>query len=241
MNKILTDIRRELKANVDPEYKKGVTNFFNEKVNFLGVRTPVMRQIGKKYFKEIKHLEKKEIFSLCEQLLKTPYNEESHMAFQWAYEIKRQYAKEDFKVFEKWIKEYVTNWGMCDDFCTHCFASLISSNPELISKTKKFRKSNNRWFRRASAVIFIGPDWRKSTMNKKDFLKNVFEVADTLLMDKANLVQKGYGWMLKVAADSYQKDIFDYVMKNKSKMPRTSLRYAIEKMPRSMKDKAMAK
>jgi 3-methyladenine DNA glycosylase AlkD len=55
------------------------------------------------------------------------------------------------------------------------------------------------------------------------------------------MVQKGYGWMLKVASQAHEKKVFDYVMKNKKVMPRTALRYAIEKMPKSLKDKAMAK
>ena len=55
------------------------------------------------------------------------------------------------------------------------------------------------------------------------------------------MVQKGYGWMLKVASQIHQKQVFTYVMKHKSQMPRTALRYAIEKMPKDLKAKAMEK
>ncbi len=55
------------------------------------------------------------------------------------------------------------------------------------------------------------------------------------------MVQKGYGWMLKVASEAHQKQVFDYVMENKDTMPRTALRYAIEKMPADMKKEAMKK
>lgn len=55
------------------------------------------------------------------------------------------------------------------------------------------------------------------------------------------MVQKGYGWLLKVASQTHEKEVFDYVMTNKSNMPRTALRYAIEKMPKSLKEKAMDK
>jgi len=55
------------------------------------------------------------------------------------------------------------------------------------------------------------------------------------------LVQKGYGWMLKEASRNNRKEVFDYVMKNKKIMPRTALRYAIEKMPKELKIEAMAK
>jgi 3-methyladenine DNA glycosylase AlkD len=60
-------------------------------------------------------------------------------------------------------------------------------------------------------------------------------------LDEDDLVQKGYGWMLKVASQSYEKQVFDYVVKNKGEMPRTALRYAIEKMPSELKTKAMEK
>jgi 3-methyladenine DNA glycosylase AlkD len=46
-------------------------------------------------------------------------------------------------------------------------------------------------------------------------------------LDKDDLVQKGYGWMLKASSKTHQMEIFDYIMKEKSDIPRTALRYAI--------------
>ena len=59
--------------------------------------------------------------------------------------------------------------------------------------------------------------------------------------DTDDLVQKGYGWMLKEASKKHQTQVFNYIMKNKAKMPRTALRYAIEKMPVELKKQAMKK
>jgi 3-methyladenine DNA glycosylase AlkD len=73
------------------------------------------------------------------------------------------------------------------------------------------------------------------------FLNDIFEITDILLCDKDDMVQKGYGWMLKVASQSHQDEVFKYVMKNKAVMPRTALRYAIEKLPRELKASAMKK
>jgi 3-methyladenine DNA glycosylase AlkD len=89
--------------------------------------------------------------------------------------------------------------------------------------------------RRASAVSLIIP-----ARNGK-FLNDILEIADLLLLDNDDLVQKGYGWMLKAASEANQQEIFEYVIKNKKIMPRTSLRYAIEKMPKKMKAIAMEK
>jgi 3-methyladenine DNA glycosylase AlkD len=74
---------------------------------------------------------------------------------------------------------------------------------------------------------------------KGDFLKEVLEISDILLKDKDDMVQKGYGWMLKEASKKHQAEIFDYVMSKKAEMPRTALRYAIEKMPAELRRKAM--
>jgi len=87
--------------------------------------------------------------------------------------------------------------------------------------------------KRAAAVSLIVP------AKKGQFLKDVFEISDLLLLDEDDLVQKGYGWLLKVASHLHQKEVFDYVMKNKENMPRTALRYAIEKMPQSLRKEAM--
>jgi len=60
-------------------------------------------------------------------------------------------------------------------------------------------------------------------------------------MDRDDLVQKGYGWMLKAASEPHRQEVFDFVIARKAVMPRTSLRYAIEKMPAEMKKEAMSK
>jgi len=105
--------------------------------------------------------------------------------------------------------------------------------PEYIVKLKDWARSHNRWLRRASSVTLITP------ARKGKFLNEILEIADIFLLDKDDLVQKGYGWMLKAASEANQQEIVDYVIKNKSIMPRTALRYAIEKMPKELKIKAM--
>ena len=73
------------------------------------------------------------------------------------------------------------------------------------------------------------------------FLQDVLKISDILLRDEDDLVRKGYDGMLKEASKKYQKEIYDYIMKNKADMPRTSLRYAIEKNAPDLRRKAMEK
>ena len=79
------------------------------------------------------------------------------------------------------------------------------------------------------------------SIDQKKSLEPVFKIADILLLDEDDMVQKGYGWMLKVASNHEPKKVFEYVMRHKKEMPRTALRYAIEKLSPDLKKQAMAK
>ncbi len=61
------------------------------------------------------------------------------------------------------------------------------------------------------------------------------------MLDNDDLVQKGYGWMLKTLCNNYEEEVYQYVLSKREIMPRTALRYAIEKMPPEMKQEAMKK
>ena len=110
---------------------------------------------------------------------------------------------------------------------------FIEQFPSYLTQLKQRTKSPNRRVKRAAAVSLIVPAKRGK------FLADIFEIADNLLMDDDDMVQKGYGRLLKVASQSHQQEVFDYVMKHKAIMPRTALRYAIEKMPKELKIQAM--
>jgi len=230
---LLSDIRSELKKNAYESVRESGKRFFKEQVKLYGVKTATVSKIAKDYFKEIKDKEKKDIFALCEELWKSGYMEESFIACNWAYFLRKKYEPSDFATFERWVEKYVGNWASCDTLCNHAVGDFIEQYPEYTKELKRWARSKNRWMRRAAAVTLILP------ARKGRFLKDVFEIADILLEDRDDLVQKGYGWMLKEASKVHQKEVFDYVMKNRKKMPRTALRYAIEKMPRDMRKKAM--
>jgi len=234
MNQVIVSLDKELKSNIDENYRIGSQNFFKESVKILGVRCPIVRKISKKYFSDIKHLPKKDIFCLCEQLLKIGHLEYSTVAFDWASRLSRFFSESDFVVFESWLKKYISNWASCDDFCSHILGVFLFMFPLYLDNLNKWAKSDNMWLRRASAVSLIYP------VRKGKYFDKVLQISIILLEDKEDLVQKGYGWTLKEAGNLFEKDVFEFVMKNKKNMPRTALRYAIEKMSVSLKKKAMA-
>jgi 3-methyladenine DNA glycosylase AlkD len=232
---LISTIRRELRQQIDAKTKNNAQSFFKEQVVSYGIKSAAVSKIAQKHFLEIKRLSKQEIFSLCEALLKSDYLEEASIAFDWAYRLRDKYETGDFVHFENWLNKYVNNWAKCDTLCNHNIGTFIERYPQHMENLKRWAKSENRWLRRASAVTLIIP------ARQGKFLKDVFEIADILLQDKDDLVQKGYGWMLKEASKVHQKEIFDYIIRNRELMPRTALRYAIEKMPGDLKRKAMEK
>lgn len=232
---IITDIRRDLRKNSDAHTKTTGQTFFKEKIKTYGVKTPVVGKIAKAHFARIKDLGKDEILTLCEDLWRSGYMEEAFVACHWSDRICSQFEPKDFVVLERWVNDYVSNWATCDTLCNHTVAAFVEMYPGHLADLKTWAGSNNRWVRRAAAVTLIIP------ARHGKFLNDTFEIADILLRDGDDLVQKGYGWMLKAASEAHQKDVFDYVMTNKAAMPRTALRYAVEKMPKALKAKAMQK
>jgi 3-methyladenine DNA glycosylase AlkD len=230
---VLTAVRQELIKRIDEKTRESAQRFFKEPVKFHGVKSAEVKMIATKHFKEVKGLGKSEIFGLCENLLETGYGEEAFIAFDWAYAERKQFAPQDFLVFERWVVQYVDNWAKCDTLCNHTLGSFVEMYPEFIENLKGWARSENRWLRRASAVTLILP------ARKGMFLNEAFLISDILLMDADDMVQKGYGWLLKEASKTHQDEVFDYVVKWKAKMPRTALRYAIEKMPAEMRKRAM--
>lgn len=232
---VLYNLRKELEENIDEHTKSTAQKFFKEKIKAYGIKTAIVSKISKKYYNEFKELDKENIFTLCEDLFSSGFIEESFIACNWSYNINKDYEEKDFFIFEKWLEKYVDNWATCDTLCNHTIGAFIEKFPHYIKELKKWANSDNHWIKRASAVTLIIP------ARKGKFLKDIFEIADILINDKDDLVQKGYGWMLKAASEANQKEVFDYVIKNKKNMPRTALRYAIEKMPEALRKKAMEK
>lgn len=235
MNEILKAIRNELINKSDHKTKTSGERFFKEKIKLYGVKTALVSAIARKYYHQINQLPKQQIFRFCEWLWETGYMEESFIACHWSYSLHKTFVRDDFELFEKWLHNYVSNWAVCDTFCNHTIGSFIEMYPDYINRLVAWTTSPNRWVRRASAVSLIIP------AKKGLFLKDIFRISDLLMEDRDDLVRKGYGWLLKAASEKHQPEIFEYVMMKKSVMPRTALRYAIEKMPPGLKKQAMAK
>ena len=235
MNAIVEKVRQTLIGAADEKTRLSGERFFKEEVKIYGVASASAQKFSRDFFKEVKDLPKDEILALCEEFWKSGYMEESFVACHWSDLILDRLVRADFATLERWVSLYVSNWASCDTLCNHTVGGFIDMYPEYLGELKRWAKSSNRWVKRASAVSLIIP------ARNGRYLEDIFEIADILLLDGDDLVQKGYGWMLKAASQAHQNEVFEYVVRNKGVMPRTALRYAIEKMPGELKVIAMSK
>lgn len=235
MEDILKEVRADLRRSATTKAREVGRTFFKGEVKLYGVKAARLRVIARDRFREISTLPKGDLFALCEGLWRSGYVEEAMIACFWSHAVRKQYTPGVFRVFERWVRLYVTNWATCDTLCNHTVGTALEMYPALLPRLKVWARSRNRWMRRGAAVSLILP------ARKGRFLEEILAIADILLEDRDDMVQKGYGWMLKEASKPHQQGVFDYVFSRKDIMPRTALRYALEHMPTALRTRAMVR
>jgi len=196
--------------------------------------TPSYRALSLKYYQEVKHLKLNEVLALSTYLLESGRWVLKLVAFDFAYRKRSEYTVETFDIFEAWVKNYIIDWYDCDDFTTHALGYLIDMYPDLSYRLKNWVTDPNFAVRRAAATSLLIPIKKRNHQ-----IINPFEISDLLLNDEHYLVQKGFGWMLKVFAQYEEDLVIDYLLDKHQKMTRLAFRYAIEKMAKDVKNRLM--
>ena len=194
-----------------------------------------IRKLSARLYRKIEDKTIGNVFTLCEELLEEHSWELGVIAFDWAYRVKAQYCEDTYEIFYRWLKNYVRGWGDCDDFCTHAFGELLRRYKYLFSKVIAWTKDEDFWVRRASAVILIPAILHKDYEGISPLM-----ISDLLMSDEHDLVQKGYGWMLKSLSQVDKESVTNYLMDNHIQMPRTAYRYALEKYDKETRKKLMS-
>lgn len=188
------------------------------------IKTGEVRKISSYFYESIKNLEINEVLSICTKLLDKRHWALGVIAYDFAYRKRKKYTQDTYFVFYRWLKDYIRGWSDCDNFCTHAFGELLRQNKDLFTNVLSWTADKDFWVRRASAVVLI------PSIRHNDYKGiNPFMISDHLMTDEHYLVQKGYGWMLKVLSQKDQMLVKEYLIKNCKVMPRVAYRYALEK------------
>lgn len=219
----------------DPEKKKVYPRFFKtgkgeygEGDKFLGVTVPNCRLISKKY----KDLELPDI----EKVLQSKYHEERWVSLMILSDrFKKADKKEKEEIVNFYFKnlKFINNWDFVDSSAPNILGVYLLNFPdsEINFRGKKYKGfgvlnnlaiSDDLWERRIS-IISTFP-----LIKAGDFDKTI-EISEILLNDKHDLIHKAVGWMLREIGKVNQKTEEKFLKKHYKKMPRTALRYAIEK------------
>jgi len=220
----LSELRKELKENADPEQAKNLQRFFKtgkgeygEGDIFLGIKVPVQRKICK----DFTEIDLDEI----QELLNSDIHEE-RMCALFILVSKYKKAENKKQIFEFYMKNYnnINNWDLVDLSAPNIPGNYLLDKPKNI--LYEFANSDNLWKKRIAILSTF------AFIKEKKF-DDSLKIAELLLNDKHDLIHKAVGWMLREIGkrDKQVEEIF--LNKHVSKMPRTMLRYAIEKFPES--------
>ena len=133
------------------------------------------------------------------------------------------------ELFDLYMRRHdrINNWDLVDLGCLHMTGSYLYDKPRQI--LYKMAGSVSLWERRTAIVstcYFI----------RQGDLNDTFKIAELLINDKEDLVHKATGWMLRFAGDKDQKKLLQLLDKYAATMPRTLLRYSIEKFDKKKKE-----
>lgn len=219
------DILKDIDSYSRADKKKFLPKFFKtgkgeygEGDIFLGVMTPDMRIVTKKYrdiplgiVKELIHHKIHEMRSLALGIL------------VYRFEKGNEQLKTEIYEFYMDNLEGVNNWDLVDISCPKIVGAYLLSHPEEKDILYSFAKDSDIWKRRISVIstfVFI----------RNGELDDTLKISKILLSSKEDLIHKAVGWMLREVGKKDIDVLRKFLNENIHNMPRTTLRYAIEKM-----------
>ncbi|ERM82530.1 hypothetical protein P872_05760 [Rhodonellum psychrophilum GCM71 = DSM 17998] len=223
-NHLTEQILLDLQALADPKKAEFLPKFFKvgpgqygEGDLFMGVTVPHQRKIATKYWKEIS----KEALS---QLLHSPYHE-ARLTALFVLVKKFEKAKSDTEK-QDWMEFYlkhrsgVNSWDLVDSSAPKILGEwLFDKNRSLLFD---FATTGTLWEKRMAMISTL------YFIRKMDF-EDTFKIAEILLRDSHDLIHKVIGWMIREVGNRDMDIAFAFLKKHYKIMPRTMLRYAIEK------------
>ena len=217
----------KLKAQADPERARQVQKYFKETVRSFGIPSPAVRAMAAEFFISIK--KEWDIFQalqLCAILFPRPELEAKAIAALILARYKKDFQPQLFGQVKGWLaKNYLDNWASVDTFCPEVMGTLLLRYPELVREIKTWPSHPNRWVKRASIVSFL------KLTKKEGFLDIIYEQAIKLFPVDDDLIHKANGWVLREAGKRDMARLERFLLKHGPAIPRTTLRYAIERFP----------
>lgn len=217
------------KAKVLAGFFKTGKGEYGEGDVFLGITVPQVRQLAKQFSKDID-------LSVIQKMLHSKYHELRMAGLLMLIDKYKKAGKQEQKIiFGLYLKNtnYINNWDLVDLTAEHIVGAYLEKKPKDI--LFKLAHSKLLWDRRISILATF-----RHIKQKQPGL--TIQLAKILLRDKHDLIQKAVGWMLREVGKRCSEEILiEFLDANCSQMPRTCLRYAIERLPEKARKEYLAK
>jgi 3-methyladenine DNA glycosylase AlkD len=215
--KKLKSIGTPEEAEKSLRYFKTGTGQYGEGDKFVGVRTGQLFELAKEFIEMP--------LSELEKLMDSPIHEARAGAISIMGKRarrKKTSGAERKELFELYLRRHdrVNNWDLVDLGALYIVGVYLLDKPRDI--LYRLARSKNMWERR-TAIVGTGP------FIKQGDIDDTFSIAEILINDEHDLIHKGVGWMLRTAGDKDQTRLCSFLDRHAATMPRTLLRYAIEK------------
>jgi 3-methyladenine DNA glycosylase AlkD len=222
---VAAEIRSVLKRHGSPRHANGVQWFFKEEIKSHGWRAADLRRLARQYRRAF-HKEPGLDFMVrvADRLFTGRVLEEKVFGVLLLENLTAHFNDTHFKLFESWL-DRINTWADHDGLVHYLIAPMIKAEPRRSRKVFEWAKSPHRWHRRAACVALIQGTRRKM------FFPQIARLADMLLEDDDDMVQKGLGWLLRETAKADRPRTVPYLMKIRNRAPRLVLRTASETLP----------
>ena len=224
-----------LKANADPGRAAKLQRYFKEPVSYLGVAYGPFKEWKAEFLDRLtSEWSLHEAIQLCTLLLEDEHMECRGLGYQVVAAFVGEADPELVERVHEWLAESCGNWGLVDNLAPSVLTPLLRMHNHLASTVTGWVRSPNLWVRRGAVVAFVG-------LAQEDPFRDIpYEIASALQEDKEDLIQKAVGWLLREAGKDDRDKLEAYVLQQGPKVPRTTLRYAIEKFPKEDRKRIMA-
>lgn len=237
--KLAAEAIRELQAVGDPQVAAGARAYFKayESLSFYGVKTPGVRKIAKGLAAQVRgEWALKDAIAFCDLMIREPELEAKNVGILVLSEFRKQFTKSMLKPIEGWLaKNHCADWASTDSLCASLLAPMIAAFPEIIPTLKSWTGKRSLWLRRASAVPLT------YSARRGRHLDDIYEIAALLLPNPEDLIHKANGWLLREAGKADAARLEAFLLFHGPRLPRTTLRYAIEKFPPAKRKLLLAK
>jgi 3-methyladenine DNA glycosylase AlkD len=224
---VARDVIKRLEAMADPRKARVAQSFFKEPVRVLGLSAPEVRAVAAEVHREVRDAwTADDAIALCDLMLPRPELEAKSVALLVLQRYRRSFPERLFHKTHKWLKaDYLDNWASVDTCCPEIMGALLQTFPRLLHRIEAWAASPDRWVRRASLVSFI------KLAKRKDRKRAIYAMARRHFSSDDDLIQKAAGWLLREVGKQDMEALARFLLRHGPRIPRTTLRYAIERFP----------